>query len=73
MRKTSEDVEGTSRTGWGASGADAHTQRQMPNKFRYEFWNEDHYQKDYIPADANVARFLYTEGSSRYAAWTWMR
>lgn len=34
---------------------------QMPNKFRYEFWKNTDYVDDYIPADANIARFLYKD------------
>ncbi len=35
---------------------------QMPNKLRYEYWQNSKYIKNYIPDDANVSRFLYTEG-----------
>lgn len=34
---------------------------EMPNALRYEYWENDHYVDDYIPADANVARFKYTD------------
>jgi len=34
---------------------------EMPLAIRYQYWNEDHYQKDYTPVDANVARFIYTD------------
>ncbi|OQB25034.1 MAG: Vancomycin B-type resistance protein VanW [Firmicutes bacterium ADurb.Bin182] len=37
-------------------------EEEMPNRLRYQFWENDHYEKDYIPKDANIARFLYTEG-----------
>lgn len=33
---------------------------QMPNKFRYEFWDNSKYVEDYIPKDADISRFLYT-------------
>jgi hypothetical protein len=38
------------------------TADQMPNKLRYQFWSTTKYIADYIPADANVARFLYKDG-----------
>ena len=31
------------------------------NRLRYLFWNEDRYDEDNIPADADILRFLYTE------------
>jgi hypothetical protein len=34
---------------------------QMPNKYRYLYWKNSKYIKDYIPADASVARFLYKD------------
>lgn len=34
---------------------------EMPNELRYEYWENDHYVDDYIPQDANVARFKYTD------------
>ncbi len=34
---------------------------QMPNKLRYEYWRNDKYIDGYIPQDASIARFLYTE------------
>ncbi|HWR22954.1 MAG TPA: VanW family protein [Feifaniaceae bacterium] len=34
----------------------------MPNKLRYLFWKNDKYVQDYIPKDADIARFVYTEG-----------
>ena len=39
------------------------TEEEMPNKLRYQYWQNDHYEEDYTPADASVARFLYTEGT----------
>lgn len=33
---------------------------QMPNKFRYEYWRNTKYIKDYIPKDASISRFYYT-------------
>lgn len=36
---------------------------EMPNKLRYQFWKNDRYEKNYIPDDANISRFLYTEGT----------
>ena len=33
----------------------------MPNELRYLFWNEDRYDEDNIPADADIMRFQYTE------------
>ncbi len=33
---------------------------EMPNKFRYEYWRNTKYIKDYIPKDASISRFLYT-------------
>lgn len=35
-------------------------EQDMPNPLRYQYWNETYYVKDYIPADADIARFLYT-------------
>ena len=32
---------------------------QMPNKLRYEFYKENKFVKDYIPAQADVSRFFY--------------
>ena len=37
---------------------------EKPNKMRYQFWKNDEYEEDYIPDDATIARFLYTEGVS---------
>ncbi len=34
----------------------------MPNKLRYLFWKNDEYIADYIPKDADIARFVYTDG-----------
>ncbi len=34
----------------------------MPNKLRYLFWENDEYVKDYIPKDADISRFMYTDG-----------
>lgn len=34
---------------------------QMPNKLRYLFWKNTKYIDGYIPADANIERFKYTE------------
>ncbi len=32
----------------------------MPNRLRYQFWNHDEYEEeDFIPVDANIARFYY--------------
>ncbi len=37
------------------------TADQMPNKLRFQYWETDHYEeKDNIPADANISRFIYT-------------
>ena len=36
------------------------SEEDKPNPLRYEFYNEDHYQKDYIPVEAYIARFYYT-------------
>lgn len=35
---------------------------EMPNQLRYLFWKNDEFVKDYIPKDANISRFLYTDG-----------
>ena len=35
---------------------------EMPNKLRYKYWKNNKYIEDYIPADANISRFAYTEG-----------
>ena len=35
------------------------TTDQVPNKLRYEYWQNNHYVADYTPADANISRFLY--------------
>ncbi len=33
---------------------------ELPNKLRYQFWNEHEYEEeDYIPVDADIARFYY--------------
>jgi hypothetical protein len=37
------------------------SEEDMPNALRYEYWQNDHYVDDYIPADANIARFEYTD------------
>ncbi len=37
------------------------TDEQMPNKLRYEYWQNSKYIENYIPQDASIARFLYTE------------
>ncbi len=37
---------------------------ELPNKLRYQFWKNDEYEKNYIPDDADISRFLYTEGTS---------
>jgi vancomycin resistance protein YoaR len=34
---------------------------QMPGILRYDYWQNDHYVDDYIPVDANIARFKYTD------------
>jgi|AGTN01.1.fsa_nt_gi Uncharacterized vancomycin resistance protein len=34
---------------------------EMPIPLRYQYWENDHYEKDYRPVDANIARFIYTE------------
>jgi hypothetical protein len=39
------------------------TADQMPNKLRYEYWQNTKYIANYIPPDANIARFLYKDGS----------
>lgn len=36
---------------------------ELPNKLRYKFWNNDQYVDDYKPEDANISRFVYTEGT----------
>ncbi len=36
---------------------------EMPNKLRYKYWNNDKYVADYKPDDANISRFVYTEGT----------
>ncbi len=33
---------------------------EMPNKFRYQYWQNKKYIENYIPKDANISRFLYT-------------
>ena len=33
----------------------------MPDKLRYLFWNEDDYDEDNVPVDADIMRFMYTE------------
>ncbi len=35
-----------------------------PLALRYLYWSNNYYVKDYIPADADIARFLYTEEKS---------
>ncbi|MEI6100516.1 MAG: VanW family protein [Eubacteriales bacterium] len=37
------------------------TADQMPNKLRYEYWQNTKYIANYIPADANIARFQYKD------------
>ncbi|MDP2892674.1 MAG: VanW family protein [Bacillota bacterium] len=37
---------------------------QMPNKLRYQYWRTDHYVADYIPLNANISRFTYTDGKN---------
>ncbi len=39
-------------------------ENEMPNKLRYQFWKNDEYEEGYVPADANISRFIYTEGTS---------
>ena len=34
----------------------------MPNKLRYLFWKNDEFIVDYIPRDADIERFAYTDG-----------
>jgi len=34
---------------------------QMPSILRYDYWQNDHYVEDYVPADANISRFEYTD------------
>ncbi len=34
----------------------------MPNKLRYLFWKNDEYVANYIPKDADISRFVYTDG-----------
>lgn len=36
------------------------TAEEMPNKLRYQYYNHNKYEKDYIPVDASIARFFYT-------------
>jgi len=33
---------------------------EMPNRFRYQYWDNDEYVENYIPKDASISRFLYT-------------
>lgn len=40
------------------------TADQMPNKLRYEYWQNTKYVAKYIPKDANIARFLYKDGAA---------
>ncbi len=35
---------------------------EMPIKLRYKYWKNDKYIDNYKPADANISRFVYTEG-----------
>jgi vancomycin resistance protein YoaR len=37
------------------------TDTEMPNKLRYQYWQNTKYIKDYIPQDAGISRFLYTD------------
>ena len=37
---------------------------QMPNKLRYQYWQTNHYVADYIPVDADISRFTYTDGKN---------
>ena len=37
---------------------------QMPNKLRYQYWQNDHYVENYIPADADISRFLFSGGEN---------
>lgn len=39
-------------------------ENEMPNKLRYQYWQNDHYEENYIPADADISRFLYTSGEN---------
>ena len=36
----------------------------MPNELRYQFYKDTHYVDDYIPPDANIARFYYVEATT---------
>jgi len=36
----------------------------MPNKLRYLFWKNTQYVDGYIPKDADISRFTYTEGEN---------
>lgn len=35
---------------------------EMPIQLRYKYWKNDKYIDNYKPADANISRFVYTEG-----------
>lgn len=37
---------------------------EMPSSLRYLYWNHSHYTDGYIPADANISRFIYTREAS---------
>lgn len=37
---------------------------QMPDKYRYEYWQNTKYIQNYIPADANISRFQYKDGTN---------
>ncbi len=36
---------------------------EMPNEYRYEFYKDTKYVKDYIPAQAGVSRFFYDDAA----------
>jgi hypothetical protein len=36
---------------------------EMPNKLRFKYWRNDKYIADYIPDDAKISRFVYSEGT----------
>ena len=37
------------------------TDEEMPNKLRYEYWQNTKYIENYIAQDASISRFLYTQ------------
>lgn len=42
-------------------------EHEMPNALRYQYWHTNKYIKDYIPKDASISRFQYTEGKDGLA------